>query len=292
MIKPVSQIRDEALFLPKKSLGQHFLRSKEVLEQILRAAQVEKSDWVLEIGPGDGILTRELARRAGRVLAVEKDARLISILQSNLREFDNVEIVQGDILKLVSSIEYLVSSVKNTKYKIPDTRYKVVANLPYYAAVAIIRRLLESPQPPHLMILMVQKEVGQRICPSTSSGRVARPPKMSLLGNCIQFYAQAEIVTFVDKTSFWPQPKVDSAVIKLTAKDPDPQINYELFFKILKAGFSQPRKQLVNNLSSGLGLDKNEVSAWLKNNGLTPEQRAQTLSLKNWLALAQTFVIE
>ncbi|MDP3093852.1 MAG: 16S rRNA (adenine(1518)-N(6)/adenine(1519)-N(6))-dimethyltransferase RsmA [bacterium] len=321
---------------PKKHLGQHFLRQKSVLNKIIEAADLKTGDLVLEIGPGLGVLTEKLAQKAGRVVTIEKDPRLIPLLKEKFKDNRNVEIVEGDARELVSSIEYLVSSMKNirspsnTRYnpstssglsrvksrdKIPDTKYKVVANLPYYAATHIIRCLLELPCPPELMVLMVQKEVAQRICPSTGSGRGAKP-KMNLLAISVQFYAEAKIISYVSKNAFWPKPKVDSAIIKITpqkwqkqsvqeshGREKGIQItrtnncflnekNKRLFFKIVKAGFSQPRKQLVNNLASGLGLPKSQIKNWLLGNKLEPNARAESLSLENWLALTKTFVLE
>ncbi|MEK7503426.1 MAG: rRNA adenine dimethyltransferase family protein, partial [Patescibacteria group bacterium] len=165
-------------------------------------------------------------------------------------------------------------------------KYKVVGNLPFYLTAPVIRMFLEMKEVrPLSLTLVVQKEVAQRIC--------AQPPKMSILANSVQFYADAEIVSYISKNSFWPQPKVDAAIIKII---PNPQLagsflanDEDLFFKIMKAGFSQPRKQLANNLSKGLKIDKIETGEWLTKNNIKPEQRAETLNLSDWINLTENF---
>ncbi len=253
-----------------KGLGQHFLVDKGVLRKIIETADLSPDDMVLEIGPGIGTLTQELAQKAGRVIAIEKDQKMCEILKETLKDFNNIEIIQGDILK-----------IPNTRYKIQDTRYKVVANLPYYITSPVIRKFLEVKNQPSEMILMVQKEVAQRIC--------AKPPKMSLLAVSVQFYSGPKIISYVSKKSFWPQPKVNSAIVKIAMNNEQRTIDRNLFFKIVKAGFSQPRKQLINNLSKGLKKSKEEIKKWLLENKIQPLQRAETLTLANWINLAETF---
>ncbi|MFQ6049468.1 MAG: ribosomal RNA small subunit methyltransferase A, partial [Candidatus Paceibacterales bacterium] len=155
---------------------------------------------------------------------------------------------------------------------------------PYYITSPVIRKFLESKKPPKLMVLMVQKEVAQRIC--------AHPPNMSLLAVSVQFYAKPEIISFVSKKSFWPQPEVDSAILRISQICTNlPQINTNLFFKVVKVGFSHPRKQLINNLSQGLKLDKEKVKNWLLKNGIESKQRAETLAIKDWLKLTKNLKI-
>ena len=179
----------------------------------------------------------------------------------------NIEIIFGDALK---------TDFNHFK------DYKIVANLPYYAATAIIRKLLESETKPKLMILMLQKEVAQRICPKSS--------KMSLLAISIQLYADAKIIDYVSKNAFSPKPKVDSAIIKIKPLTNNREsVNIDLFFKIVKAGFSQPRKQLLNNLSKNLKLPKEEIKIWLNNNDIDSIKRGQDLNLNDWLALTKKF---
>lgn len=266
-----SQLKNYGLS-PKKGLGQNFLIDTNVLGKIIKAADLKPDDFVLEIGPGLGVLTLELAKKAKKVLAVEKDEKMAEILKNVLKEqnIKNVEVIIGDILKIPS-----------TNYRLLTANYKVVANLPYYITAPVIRKFLESPQKPETMTLMVQKEVAQRI--------TAKPPEMSLLAVSVQFYAKPEIISFVSKKSFWPQPKVDSAIIKLTIEKDGPKIDSELFFKIAKAGFSQPRKQILNNFSNGLKLNKEQVALWLLENKIRPERRAETLNMDDWFRLCQNF---
>ena len=215
----------------------------------------------MEVGPGTGILTAELAQKAKRVIAIEKDKKMIEILGQSLKDFKNVEIINQDILK----------------FNI-DKKYKVVANIPYYLTSALIRKFLEDKNQPSQMILMIQKEVAQRI--------VATPPNMSILSASVQFYAEPKILFYVSKNSFWPAPKVDSAVIKIEPKNKPDQVSPTLFFNILKAGFSSPRKQLAGNLSKGLKIKKEEAEKLLLQNDIDPKQRAETLSMEDWEKLA------
>ena len=267
---------------PFKGLGQNFLIDKSVLNKIIKAAEIKPTDIILEIGPGTGILTQELAKHAKKVIAIEKDKKMVEVLKETLKDYKNVEIIQGDILKFQITN---TKSQKNLKLQIPKT-YKIVANLPYYITSSVIRKFLELENPSQLMVLMVQKEVAQRIC--------TRPPKMNLLAVSVQFYAKPEIIDYVSKKSFWPKPKVDSAIIRITPREKGrptsrgmSDVPATLFFRIVKAGFSHPRKQLVNNLSIGLKLKKEQVQKWLLESRIQPKQRAETLTLQNWLNLTK-----
>ena len=257
---------------PNKRLGQNFLVSDVVLEEIIKASQIKSSDIILEIGPGTGILTKALAKKAKKVIAVEKDKKLADILKKELdnNEIKNVEVINQDIL--------------NTKHKALNTKYKLIANLPYYITAPVIRMFLENNSP-KLMVLMVQKEVGQRIC--------ANPPKMSKIAVFTQFYGKPEIVSNVSKECFYPKPKVDSVILKITPfNNLDQNIDKTLFSKIVRAGFSQPRKQLINNLSKSLDTKKPEIEDWLKKNNIESKQRAETLNVKDWINLTNTFYNE
>jgi 16S rRNA (adenine1518-N6/adenine1519-N6)-dimethyltransferase len=259
---------------PIKRLGQNFLIDKNVLRKIVKAAELSRDDVVLEVGPGIGNLTIELAKRAKKVIAVEKDKRMVEILKGRLKEekIENVEIVNEDILKFLPSFE-------------PGGSYKVVANIPYYLTSRLIRNLLEIERKPKLIVLMVQKEVAQRIC--------AKPPKMNLLAVSVQFYSKPEIISFVSKNCFWPRPKVDSAIIKISnITEQKTTNNEELFFKIVKAGFSQPRKQLINNLSKKLEIEKKRIRNWLLKNKISPTKRAEALSIEDWKKLTKIFKIK
>ena len=248
---------------PSKKLGQNFLIDRDVLRKIIQAADLKPSDIVLEIGPGLGILTIELAKSAKKVIAVEKDKKMCEILKQTLdvRNVRNVRIVNNDIL--------------NTKYELPNTKYKLVANLPYYITSPVIRKFLEAENKPKEMILMVQKEVGQRICSKD---------KMSLLSVAVQFYAKPEIISYVSKKSFYPQPKVDSAIIKIVPQ-PFPKIDTKKFFNLVKAGFSSKRKFLINNLSRELKIVNCKLKIVFDQIELGQKLRAENLSIQNWLKL-------
>jgi len=273
---------------PLKYLGQNFLIDNFVLKKIIKAAELSKNDIVLEIGPGVGNLTIELAKGAKKVIAIEKDKRMVEILKEVLKDFKNVKIIQGDILKTYN--------LQLTTYN-----YKVVANLPYYLTSPVIRKFLESKTQPKEMILMVQKEVAQRICPpSLKLRRASTKPKMNLLAISVLFYAKPEIISFVSKNSFWPKPKVNSAIIKIIPYKPRTffskkvrgksvliRINPRLFFKVVKAGFSHPRKKVLRNLEKELKLDKEKVEKIFLENKIDFNSRAENLSLKDWLLLVQ-----
>jgi len=272
-LRTVKKLLKKYDIYPSKRLGQNFLIDKMVFQKIIKAANLSKDDIVLEIGPGIGNLTLELAKEVKMIVAIEKDKKMCGALEEILSNLDikNVEVINKDILKI------------NTIYKILDSRYKLVANLPYYITSPVIRKFLEIEKKPKEMVLMVQKEVAKRIC--------AKPPKMSILAVSVQFYAKPEIVSFVSKKSFWPQPKVDSAIIKITPRRSAHTIgvNPLLFFEIVKAGFSHPRKQLINNLSKKLKIEKEKVRNWLLKNKIQPAQRAETLTLKDWSKLAKNY---
>jgi len=271
-LKTIRGLLKQHRIFPSRRLGQNFLINKLILLKIIKAAGLQPNDVILEIGSGIGNLTQEIAKRVKKVVAVEKDLKMIEVLKEALKDYSNVEIIQGDILK-----------ISNTPYPISSTQYKIVANLPYYIVSPVIRKFLEISNQPKLMILMVQKEVAQRIC--------TKPSDMNLLAVAVQFYAKPEIISFVPKKSFWPKPKVDGAILRIAPLiNADRKlINTDLFFKIVRAGFSQPRKQLLNNLSKKLKLDKERIKSWLLKNGIDPSQRAETLSLKNWLSLTKSF---
>jgi len=256
---------------PSKRLGQNFLINGAILKKVIKAADLHPQDTVLEIGPGIGVLTQGLARTAKKVIAIEKDPKMCEILKETLKNFKNVEIIQADILKLDPK-----------PYALKP--YKLVANLPYYIAAPVIRKFLESKIQPKSMILMVQKEVAQRIC--------SKPPDMSILAVSIQFYAKTEIISYVSKKSFWPSPKVDSAIIKIIPRQfcvPVSRQFRERFFRIVKAGFAHPRKQILNNLSNELKYNKEKVKSWLLKNNIQPGQRAETLTLEDWIKLTKSF---
>jgi 16S rRNA (adenine1518-N6/adenine1519-N6)-dimethyltransferase len=249
----------------RKGLGQHFLIDGGVLQRITSAAELTPGDVVVEIGPGLGILTRELAQKAGQVIAIELDNKLAALLKQTLASLGNVTIINEDVLKV---------EPKNLA-----TGYKLVANLPYYITSPVLRHFLEASARPRLMILMVQKEVAETI--------VAKPGRMSLLSVSVQFYGEPRIISPVPAECFYPAPKVDSAIVRI---DPSPQPRVAVadeggFFELVRAGFTAPRKQLANSLAQGLGVSKAEVLPLLERANIEPRRRAETLSLEEWARL-------
>jgi 16S rRNA (adenine1518-N6/adenine1519-N6)-dimethyltransferase len=254
---------------PDKRLGQNFLEASDALGSILAAAGIQPDDTVLEVGSGTGSLTRYLATAARRVVAVELDASLLPPLKYVLAYARNVELIQGDILRLDPS--QLLDQ--------PD--YLVVANIPYYITSAIIRHLLEHPPRPRRIVLTIQKEVAERIC--------ALPGDLSLLALSVQVYGQPKLAATIPAAAFYPAPKVDSAVLVIDIY-PEPLIPAPLltiFFRLIKAGFSQKRKTLRNSLSAGLRLSPVEAEALLKRAGIDPMRRAETLSIPEWQRLCE-----
>lgn len=253
----------------KKSFGQNWLRDEYTLDLIVDSAKISGNDTVLEVGPGLGYLTNKLAKQAGQVICVEADQDLIPHLTHQFGPVSNVEVVQADILK------YDLSQLPKN--------YLVVANIPYYLTSNLIRQLLESTNPPARMVLMVQKEVADRI--------VAGPGQMSVLSFSVQYYAEADIVASVAKELFEPIPKVDSAIIKIVRRDqPVFEADTKKLFKLVKAGFGEKRKMLRNSLSGGLQFSTAEVESLLKKAGLKPTSRSQELSMLDWQKLYEGYI--
>ncbi|MCZ2115438.1 MAG: 16S rRNA (adenine(1518)-N(6)/adenine(1519)-N(6))-dimethyltransferase RsmA [Anaerolineae bacterium] len=265
------QILDRYGVAPKQSLGQNFLFDEGLLARIVAAAGLSPGDEALEVGPGLGALTRQLARAAGRVVAVELDGRLLPILRYELEPFANVELVQADILAFEPAAWF-------------DAPYVVVANVPYYITGAILRHLLESRPRPRRMVMTVQREVADRL--------TARPPDMSLLAVSTQYYGRVQLVGAVKAGAFWPRPDVDSAVIRIdvderhlgAGDETRASEEAEAFFRVVRAGFSEKRKQLKNNLRR-LGLDDAAVAAALEGAGIDGRRRAETLTVEEWESL-------
>ena len=256
---------------PSKGLGQNFLKDKAALQKIVSAAGLGSGDAVLEIGPGLGSLTRYLALSARSVTAVELDQKLFPALESVLAPYQNVRLVQGDILKL------------NPAELMETPGYIVVGNIPYYITSVVIRHLLEAELRPSRVVLTVQKEVAERIC--------ADPGRMSLLALSVQVYGKPVIGTIIPAEAFYPPPKVDSAVlcIELYPQPIIPADRLENFFLLIKAGFSQKRKTLRNALSGGLRIAPVETEDLLSAAGIDPQRRAETLSLKEWGNLVKEY---
>ena len=275
---------------PKKSLGQHFLVDECILSDILSAAELNPADVVVEVGPGLGILTKELAKQAAKVIAVEIDAKLVSILRNKISSFGNVEIIHGDILTIPP--EQLLKTARSVPHNIetglkvcPSTlqNYKVVANLPYYITSPALRHFLEASAKPSIMVVMVQKEVGEAI--------VAASHKMSLLSLRIQFYSKPTIRAYVPARSFSPPPTVDSVVLRLDVYH-KPLIEVSdvaSLFNMITYGFSSPRKQLRNSLAQALEMSPDQVALLLEETGVEAKRRAETLNLEEWKKLWETF---
>ena len=253
---------------PKKSLGQNFMVGRRAIEQVLEAAELTPADVVLEIGAGLGTLTARLAERASQVVAVELDARMVEVLEQTLGEHPNLQLVAGDILEIDPASLFA-------------SPYKVVANIPYYITSAILRHLLEAAVRPTVIVLTTQKEVAQRI--------VARE-RLSLLAVSVQCYGRPRVVAHVPRGAFYPPPKVDSAVLRIDVYPAPavPPADLDAFFRVVKAGFSAPRKQLRNALAHDLGRPAGEIAARLEAAGIDPRRRAETLSLEEWARLSRT----
>lgn len=256
---------------PRRHRGQHFLVSEAILQAIVAAADLGPDDWVIEVGPGPGNLTRLLAQAAGRVIAVEVDPRLYEVLRENLAGSGRVVPVLADARRLTPSEMLRAGGDATGRHP-----YKVVANLPYYLTSPLLRQFLEAAVPPDLLVVTVQWEVAQRLS--------ASPPQMSLLAVAVQFYGEPEVVRRVPAGAFHPRPKVDSAVVRIRVRPPEdrPHPNPGAFFCVVSAGFGQRRKQLRNALARALGLSSEEVFRALRAAGVAPDRRAESLSLEEW----------
>ena len=258
----------------RKGLGQHFLIDREVLELITSAAELTPADVIVEVGPGLGVLTRELAKKAGLVIAIELDNKLAALLKQTLASFNNVIIINDDVLKIEPG-----ALLNQQKVRFP---YKVVANLPYYITSPVLRHFLEASAKPQMMIVMVQKEVAEAI--------VAKPGEMSLLSVSIQFYGEPRIISYVPAQCFYPAPEVDSAILRIDLyPQPAVAVDEAGFFELVRGGFTAPRKQIANSLAQGLGLPKAEVLPLLETANIVPQRRAETLTLGEWAQLWRAF---
>jgi 16S rRNA (adenine1518-N6/adenine1519-N6)-dimethyltransferase len=254
---------------PSKSFGQHLLVSRPALDEIVAAADLQPDDSVLEVGAGTGVLTVELARRAQRVVAVELDRAILPVLHETTRRFKNIEIIPRDLLAVQPAEVF------------GDAPYKLVANLPYYITALTLRHFLEAANPPRLLVVMVQREVAERM--------TATPGDLSLLGLSVQFYGTPRIVARVPADAFYPPPKVDSAVVRvdLFSQPPLSDAERDRFFGIAHAGFAEKRKQIHNSLARNLHVSQATVATWLAEAGIDPMRRAETLSLDEWLRLTR-----
>lgn len=268
----VPKILREFSLQPDKRLGQNFLSDPVALQRVAETAHISVQDTVIEIGAGLGSLTRYLAVFAQKVIAIEIDPKLIPPLKQVVAPFQNIEIIQGDILNL------------QPDELNPSTDYLVVANIPYYITSAIIRHLLTAATRPKRVVLTIQYELAQRIC--------AGPGNMSLLALSVQVYSEPHIRARIPAGAFYPAPKVDSAILRLDlfSEPLIPNPNLDIFFNLSQAGFSQKRKMLRNAMSAGLHLDPKSVEAVLNQAGIDPHRRAETLSIAEWGTLTQYFI--
>jgi 16S rRNA (adenine1518-N6/adenine1519-N6)-dimethyltransferase len=252
---------------PRKEFGQHFLTDDRILERIVAGAELDAHDRVLEIGAGVGNLTQHLAQAAGHVVAVELDRDLMPILEAEMAACPNVRVVQGDIMAL------------DPAELMGEQPYHVVANLPYAITSAVLRHLLEARVPPRRMVVTVQREVAERI--------VARDGRMSILAVSVQFYGEPRILFRLKPGAFYPPPQVESAVLRIDRHEQLPVQPEEVdsFFHVVRAGFSQPRKQLRNSLSGGLAIEPDEAAEALRAAGIDPRRRAERLAIEDWRRL-------
>ncbi len=270
----VREVLDRHGFTFSKGLGQNFLIDGNIVRKIVRSADIGKDDYVLEIGPGMGTLTEELALNAKKVIALEIDERLRPVLAETLDPYDNVEVIYGDVLKL--PLREIIED------KCGGQPVKVVANLPYYVTTPIIGRLIEENLPLKSISVMVQKEVADRM--------VAKPHTKDYgsLTLFVGFYTEPQIMMKVPKTVFMPQPKIDSSVIRLNVKKDLPDTNRDSYFKLVRAAFSKRRKTLINALSTyGLEADKEEIREALKRAGIEETVRGEDLHMDDYIRLAR-----
>ena len=253
----------------QKKLGQVFLKDKKVLKEIIKASEIQSKDQLLEIGPGKGVLTKPILETGAKVVAIEKDPQLVTFLKNRFKNKLNLKIIHADIRDFL----------QNTQCRILNTQYKAIGNIPYYLTSHLLRLLLENSKKPSLIVLMIQKEVAERI--------IAQPPKMNILAISVQFYAKTEIICYVPKTAFYPEPKINSAIIKITpvnTKENTNEVFKKTFFNIIKAGFKQPRKLLINNLRKNLKIGKDVLQKIFLQLNFPLNTRAQNLSIKQWIS--------
>lgn len=263
---------EEYDILPRKSLGQNFLHDPNMLDKIVSIADLTKNDLVLEVGPGTGLLTERIAQAAKELTSIEVDERLQPVLAEIVAQHPNLSIRYQDILTLDVNKLYA------------GQPYIVVANLPYYITSAIIRHLLESDHRPSRLVLTMQMEVAERM--------IAKPDDMSILSVSVQFFGRPQIAARLKPSVFWPRPEVDSAVVRIDTYD-QPIVDVpdtKTFFRVVRAGFGQKRKQLKNALSSGLSLDSEKSNALFDVSKIDSRRRAETLSLEEWAALTRAYI--
>jgi len=260
---------------PRKALGQHFLSDRALIDRIVAGAGIGPDDVVLEVGPGPGALTERLAEAARRVIGVEIDARMVAYLRESFAGRANVTILEAD------AVEAVPDALLEAAGLAADTPYVLMGNLPYNAGTAIVRRFLEAEHPPTRMVVMLQKEVADSV--------LAKPGAMGLLAVSVWVYAEARRLFNLRPGAFHPPPKVSSTVLRLDVR-PEPLVpkrEREAFFRVLRAGFSAPRKQLRNALAQGLDVPAAAAVRAIEAAGLDASSRPQQLSPEDWLRLAR-----
>ncbi len=274
--KTIREIQSRFGFTFKKGLGQNFLTSRDVLVKIADAAEIDGG--VIEIGPGFGVLTRELCERAEKVVAVELDERLIEVLGFTLADCPNVKIIRADAMKI--DFKALIAE------EFAGMNVSVAANLPYYITTPIITRLIEDRLDVKNIVVMVQKEVADRLCAKAGT------KDYGAISVLCQYFTKPEIAAIVPSDLFVPRPKVDSAVVKMRVLE-DASVktkDEKLFFRIVKAAFSQRRKTLLNCLSSAFPIEKDELARLMENAGISPRRRGETLNLNEFALLSDTIL--
>ena len=269
-IRVIKEIMDKNGLAFRKDLGQNFLINPSVCPRMAEECGVDENSGVIEIGAGIGVLTRELSKKAKKVVSFEVDDKLIPVLSQTLADCENVQVIHSDVLK------YDLESLLNGTFK--GMKVYVCANLPYYITSPIIMHLLESRLPFESITVMVQKEAAERLCAQVGSREAGA------VTAAVNYYAQAQRLFNVSKGSFMPAPKVDSTVMKLTVRENPPVEvkNEKFFFSIIKASFAQRRKTALNSISSGMGITKDKIESALAQAGLTPDIRAEKFTMENF----------
>ena len=270
----------------RSKLGQNFLINKKALEVIAQSLEVNDGETIIEIGPGHGELTEEILTKNKKInlIAIEKDVKLAGFLRQKFSKNKNLEIIEGDALK------FLPSLIRDPRSAIRNSNYKIAGNIPYYITGYLLRILGELKNKPSLAVLTIQKEVAERLA--------AKPPRMNLLAAAVQFWSEPEIIAYLPKEYFKPQPEVDSAILKLKTQNPklsklrekNEEQKAAAYYRFIKIIFKQPRKTILNNLSDGLNLPKEEINKILAEEKIPPADRPQNLNVEQILKLSRKFI--
>ncbi|MFH0853782.1 MAG: 16S rRNA (adenine(1518)-N(6)/adenine(1519)-N(6))-dimethyltransferase RsmA [bacterium] len=269
--KELARIFKASNFIPRRERSQNFMIDRSVIKEMVSVSKVNKNDTVLEIGPGVGILTEELLKNAKKVVAVEIDSNLVQILKKRLGQTSNLQAVKDDI-----------RTVHLLNLGLVDRQYHLISNLPYQITSLVLKNFLSLEPKPQKMTLVIQKEVAERL--------VAPQGKKSLLTISVEVYGRAIFHKIVTADSFWPQPKVDSALITIELYPKAQYRDLKKFFQVVKSGFRNKRKQLHNSLSAGLGIDQEKIITTLKSININPASRPQELVLDQWCEIADNIV--